>query len=149
MQPGFEWIGTVEVAVGPPLGVGSVPGGERRIIPILVLPGGADFQLIVNPRLAELDARYTLETDAGDLIYVHNRALRVAEPNDTARLIRGEPVDPARIYFRCSPSFETASAALGWISESPWPEPRPPDHTHHTHHTPRKHSAAPRNNPFT
>jgi hypothetical protein len=82
-----------------------------------VLPGGADFQLIVTPRLAELDARYVLETDAGDLIYVQNRAVRVAPPELTARLIRGEPVDPQLIYFRCSPSFETASSALGWISE--------------------------------
>ena len=102
---------------------------QRRVIPILggevtgqgwtarVLPGGADFQLIVTPRLAELDARYTLETDAGDLIFVQNRAIRVAEPELTQRLIRGEPVDPALIYFRCSPRFETASSALGWISE--------------------------------
>jgi hypothetical protein len=30
-----------------------------------------------------------------------------------ARLVRGEPVDPASIYFRCSPSFETVSASVG------------------------------------
>lgn len=82
-----------------------------------MLPGGADYQLIVSPRLAELDARYVLETDAGDLIYVQNRALRAAAPEITARLIRGEPVDPEQVYFRCSPSFETASTALGWITE--------------------------------
>ena len=34
-----------------------------------------------------------------------------------ARLVRGEPVDPALIYFRCSPSFETVSASLRWINE--------------------------------
>ena len=127
--PNLDFFADLTVSVDRPHEVGQTVHGLRRLIPILggqaqgvdwrarVLPGGADFQLIVNPRLAELDARYTLETDAGDLIYVHNRALRVAEPDDTARLIRGEPVDPARIYFRCSPSFETASAALGWISE--------------------------------
>jgi len=67
--------------------------------------------------MAELDARYTLEADGGDLIFVQNRAMRVAAPELTAKLVRGEPVDPALIYFRCSPSFETASAALGWINE--------------------------------
>ena len=82
-----------------------------------VLPGGADFQLILNPRMAELDARYVIETDGGDLIFVQNRAVRTAAPEVMARLIRGEPVDPAEVYFRCSPSFETASPSLAWISE--------------------------------
>jgi hypothetical protein len=103
--------------------------GQRRVIPILggqvqgegwrarVLPGGADFQLIVTPRMAELDARYVLETDAGELIFVQNHALRVAAPEVTARLIRGESVDPALVYFRCAPRFETAAPSLSWINE--------------------------------
>lgn len=127
--PTLEFFADLSVTVGRPQEVGQTVHGMRRLIPILggeargldwsarVLPGGADFQLIVNPRLAELDARYVLETDAGDLIYVQNRAVRVAEPEVMGRLIRGEAVDPQLIYFRCSPSFETASPALGWISE--------------------------------
>ena len=70
--------------VGPPLDVGPVPGGRRRIIPILsgtfegsgmkgrVLPGGADWQIVRADGLGELDTRYTLETDDGKLIYVQN-----------------------------------------------------------------------------
>jgi hypothetical protein len=127
--PILEFFAELSVDVGVPQEVGSTVHGQRRLIPILggeargtgwtarVLPGGADYQLIVSPRLAELDARYVLETDAGDLIYVQNRALRAAAPEVTARLLRGEPVDPAQVYFRCSPSFETASPALGWIAE--------------------------------
>lgn len=127
--PELDWLADLTVRVDRPQEVGQTVHGQRRVIPILggevtgqgwtarVLPGGADFQLIVTPRLAELDARYTLETDAGDLIFVQNRAIRVAEPELTQRLIRGEPVDPALIYFRCSPRFETASRALAWISE--------------------------------
>lgn len=127
--PELDWFADLNVRVDRPQEVGQTVHGQRRVIPILggevtgqgwtarVLPGGADFQLIVTPRLAELDARYTLETDAGDLIFVQNRAVRVAEPALTQRLIRGEPVDPALIYFRCSPRFETASSALGWVSE--------------------------------
>lgn len=128
-QPTLDFFADLSVTVDKPQEVGQTVHGMRRLIPILggqaqgqgwtarVLPGGADFQLIVTPRLAELDARYVLETDAGDLIYVQNRAVRVAPPELTARLIRGEPVDPQLIYFRCSPSFETASPTLGWISE--------------------------------
>jgi hypothetical protein len=48
---------------------------------------------------------------------VQNKAIRVAAPEITARLIRGEPVDPAQVYFRCFPSFETSAAALAWINE--------------------------------
>ncbi len=127
--PSLEFFAELSVRVGTPQEVGATVHGQRRLIPILggeargagwtarVLPGGADYQLIVSPRLAELDARYVLETDAGDLIYVCNRALRAAAPEVTARLLRGEPVDPALVYFRCNPSFETASPALGWITE--------------------------------
>jgi hypothetical protein len=127
--PALDWFADVSVEVGTPQEVGQTVHGLRRLIPILggqvrgqgftarVLPGGADFQLIVTPRLAELDARYTLETDAGDLIYVNNHALRVAEPALTQQLMRGEPVDPQLIYFRCAPRFETAATGLAWLSE--------------------------------
>ncbi|ROZ78372.1 DUF3237 domain-containing protein [Ramlibacter sp. WS9] len=127
--PPLNFFADLSVQVGTPQDAGRTVHGLRRLIPILggeamgngwkarVLPGGADFQLVVNDTLAELDARYVLETDGGDLIYVQNRAVRSGAPELMARLVRGEPVDPASIYFRCSPSFETASAALGWISE--------------------------------
>ena len=127
--PPLVFFADLSVQVDKPQEVGRVARGRRRLIPILggeavgdgwrarVLPGGADFQLVVNDTLAELDARYVLETDGGDLIYVQNRAIRSGPPELMSRLVRGEPVDPALIYFRCSPSFETTSATLGWINE--------------------------------
>mgnify|MGYP000128335929 CR=1 FL=1 len=57
-----------------------------------VLPGGADYQLIVGDTVAQLEAHYVLETDAGDRIYVRNEAIRQASPEVTAKLMRGEPV---------------------------------------------------------
>lgn len=127
--PPLEFFADLCVQVDRPQEVGQVARGRRRLIPIVggeatgngwrarVLPGGADFQLVVSDTLAELDARYVLETDAGDLVYVRNRAIRSGPADLMARLVRGEPVDPAQIYFRCSPAFETASRALGWINE--------------------------------
>ena len=82
-----------------------------------VLAGGADFQLIVSERMARLEACYVLETDAGDRIYVCNDALRTAAPEVMARLVRGDPVDPALVYFRCTPRFEVAAPALAWMTE--------------------------------
>lgn len=128
-MPQLVHFADVSVQVAQPQEVGHCAHGVRRLIPILggeasghgwtarVLPGGADFQLLVSDRLAELDARYVMETDGGDMIYVQNRAIRSGPAELMARLVRGEPVDPSKIYFRCSPSFETASPALGWISE--------------------------------
>jgi len=127
--PQLNFFADLSVQVDKPQEVGQTLHGVRRLIPILggevqgdgwsgrVLPGGADFQLIVNTRMAELDARYVIETDGGDLIYVQNRAVRTAAPEVMDKLVRGEPVDPQSVYFRCSPSFETASASLGWLSE--------------------------------
>jgi len=127
--PQLNFFADLSVQVGMPQEVGQTVHGLRRLIPIVagtvqgqgwtarVLPGGADFQLLVNDRMAELDARYVLETDGGDLIYVQNRAIRTASPDVMARLVRGEVVDPQSVYFRCSPSFETASKSLAWISE--------------------------------
>ena len=127
--PTLKFFADLSVQVDKPQEVGQTHHGVRRLIPILggqvqgdgwtarVLHGGADFQLILNPRMAELDARYMLETDGGDLIFVQNHAVRTAAPDVMAKLIRGEPVPPEAVYFRCTPSFETASAALGWITE--------------------------------
>jgi hypothetical protein len=127
--PQLNFFADLSVQVGTPQEVGQTVHGLRRLIPIVagtvqgqgwtarVLPGGADFQLLVNDRMAELDARYVLETDGGDLIYVQNRAIRTASPEVMAQLVRGEVVDPQSVYFRCSPSFETASKSLAWISE--------------------------------
>jgi hypothetical protein len=78
--PQLNFFADLSVQVAKPLEVGRTARGLRRLIPIIsgeavgdrwrarVLPGGADFQLVVSDTLAELDARYVLETDAGDLI---------------------------------------------------------------------------------
>ena len=128
-EPTFRFFADLQVEVATPLHIGATTNGQRRLVAInggtargegwqaRVLPGGTDYQRIVNERLAELDARYVLETDAGDLIYVQNRALRSGPPEAMARLARGEPVAPELIYFRCSPRFETAAPSLAWLAE--------------------------------
>ena len=127
--PELKFFADLSVEVAKPIEVGQTIHGTRRLISIQggtvtgngwtarVLPGGADFQLIVNAQMAELDARYALETDAGDVIYVQNHAVRTASPEVMAKLIKGEVVSPESVYFRCTPRFETASPALSWISE--------------------------------
>ncbi len=125
--PRLDLVGTVEAEVAAPVVVGAGAAGERRIVPILggrvsgprlkgeILPGGADFQLIRPDGVAEIEARYALRLSDGALVYVVNRGLRHAAPADMARLLRGEPVPPERVYFRTAPAFETAAPAHAWL----------------------------------
>jgi hypothetical protein len=131
--PTLEPVADLTVYVATPIEAGAVTGlnsrGRRRIIPITggkvtgqltgtVLPGGADFQMVVSDTCADLDARYLLQLDNGEHIFVMNRALRRGSVEDIAKLVRGEPVDPAAIYFRCAPTFEVSSPSLAWLTES-------------------------------
>lgn len=136
--PALEHLADLTVHVAAPIEAGAVIGlnsrGRRRIVPITggtlrgprlqgrVLPGGADFQLVVSETAADLDARYIIALDgpqyAGEHIYVQNRALRRGSAADIARLVRGEVVDPAAVYFRCAPTFEVSSPQLAWLTES-------------------------------
>jgi hypothetical protein len=114
----------LEVEVGTPIEVGQLSSGLRRVVPItgglvsgplmngVVLPGGADIQLIRSETETEVEARYLLLSDQGELVTVHNSGLRTGSAEDIARLRRDEAVDPARIYFRSTPRFETASPRL-------------------------------------
>ena len=91
----------VEVTLEPIRDLGDTPLGRRRIIGITggkfsgprlsgrILPGGADWQLIRADGVAFLDARYTLETGDGALIYVSNQGYRHGAPDVIARLARG------------------------------------------------------------
>lgn len=136
--PELVFVADLIVHVAAPIEAGAVHGlnsrGRRRIIPITggsmsgptlqgrVLPGGADFQIVVSDTCADLDARYLIALDgpdfAGQHIFVQNRALRRGTASDIARLVRGEPVDPQAIYFRCVPSFEVSDERLLWLTES-------------------------------
>jgi hypothetical protein len=130
MDPQFDFVGEVQAAVGPPLAFGAGPAGERRIVPILggrvsgprlegeILPGGADYQLIRPDGVADIEARYAIRLADGARVYVVNRGLRHAAPEDMARLLRGEPVPPERVYFRTTPAFETAAPAHAWLTRS-------------------------------
>ena len=135
--PTLEHVADLTVQVAAPIEAGDVTGlnsrGRRRIIPITggrldgpqlqgrVLPGGADFQIVVSDTCADLDARYLIALDGphhGEHIFVQNRALRRGSAEDIARLVRGEPVDPRAIYVRGVPSFEVSCAALQWLTQS-------------------------------
>jgi hypothetical protein len=120
----------LHVQLGAPLEVGQVPRGRRRIVPIVggtfsgpaikgkVLGGGADWQIVRPDGFTELDTRYMLETEKGERIYIQNAGIRHAPPDVMTKLLAGQDVDPALVYMRTVPTFETSAPGLEWLTRS-------------------------------
>lgn len=122
-----EPIFRVQAELADILSLGRTPYGERRVINILggrvegrlsgrILPGGADWQIIRADGVADIRARYAIETDAGARVLVASDGLRHGPPDVMARLSRGEAVEPSLYYFRTAMRFETADAETNWLN---------------------------------
>jgi hypothetical protein len=125
-----RYVFTITAHVAAVTSAGDTGVGERRIVPIIggdvkgkdisgkVLPFGADYQIVRPDSSIELEAKYALETVDGAVIYVVNRGIRRGPIELVQKLNRGEAVDPALIYFRTVPSFETGAAKYRWLMQS-------------------------------
>jgi len=117
-----------EISLAAAQELGATPQGRRRIIGITggrfagerlsgrVVPGGADWQVVRADGVADLDARCTLETSDGALIYVRNRGYRHGPAEVLKKLSAGEEVDPSLYYMRTTPLFETGDARYAWLN---------------------------------
>ena len=129
-EPTLELIFEAKVTLDAVQELGITTYGKRRIIPItggtfqgthikgVVLPGGADWQTVRADGTADLEARYTLKTDDGVLIYIQNKGVRHAKPEVLARMAKGEKVDPKEYYMRTAASFEVAEGKYGWLNKA-------------------------------
>ena len=128
-DPRLTLVYRLEATLAQPLDLGAVAGGHRRIVPLTggtftgpelngkLLPGAsADWQIVLPDGSALGDIRYTLQTDAGDLLYVQSRGVRHGSPEVLARLARGEDVDAGEYTFRTSTQIETAAPDLDWLN---------------------------------
>ncbi|MEO1854621.1 DUF3237 domain-containing protein [Chromohalobacter sp.] len=125
--PTSTFIARLAIHVDPPLELGEDARGKRRFIAItggrvsgerldgVVLPGGGDWQTVRPDGVADLHARYFLETDSGDRIEVENVGFRHGPADVMQRLQRGEPVAPESYYFLTTPRFFTTSPAYAWL----------------------------------
>ena len=126
--PRLEHIADLTIEIATPIEVGETGQGERRVIPITggkvegprlngrIRSAGADFQIIRAGGVAELVARYVIETNDGALVYIENTGIRHGPPELIEKLRRGEAVDPTSIYFRTVPRFETASPTYAFLT---------------------------------
>jgi hypothetical protein len=132
MAPGLstKYVFSLVITIGAPIVAGDLGYGIRRIIPILggavrgeairgtIFPCGADFQIIRPNGFTELEAKYGFETDDGAVIYIENIGVRFGPKHLLDRIASGEAVDPASIYFRSVPKFETGAAKYRWLMEN-------------------------------
>ena len=128
VQPKLIHFCDVVAQLGKPMELGDGRGGKRRIIPIIggtvtgervngkILNLGADWQTVFADGSAELDTRYTMETDDGALIDIRNFGYRRGPAEVLAAVGRGEDVDPSLYYMRTQPQFETGDYRYRWIN---------------------------------
>lgn len=116
----------IEIDVRPPVDL----GGGRRYVAFedgtfvgrddlrgTVLAGGVDWQTVRPDGVLEIDAHYTLETDAGETVEVRSRGVRKVRESVSARIARGEPVDPDEYYFRTHVRLTTSAPRLGFLND--------------------------------
>src|SRR6476619_4978942 len=88
-DPRLTLIYRLEATLAPPLDLGETAQGHRRIVPLTggtftgpelngtLLPGAsADWQVVLADGTTLGDIRYTLQTGAGELLYVQSRGVR-------------------------------------------------------------------------
>ena len=113
--PRLEPVFTLTVELAPPVEVGPTPHGTRRIIPIaggtftgpaasgVIVPGGADWNLVRGDGVTHLWARYTLRTDDGATLMITNEGWGTQDEATMARV-------SLELGSRGSGRFETLSA---------------------------------------
>ena len=111
------------ISVRPPRDTGAsspLTGGAFRgeVISGMLLPGD-ERRLADNPPdgTALADLRYTLKTDAGQLLYVRARGTRHESTEVLARLARGEDVNASEYTFRTATETQTAESPLEWLNK--------------------------------
>jgi hypothetical protein len=120
---------TLRMSLHPIQDLGDTPFGHRRVVPVaggtfegerlrgVVLPyGGADWLLQRANGSFQQDVRLTLQADDGALILMSYRGVRHASADVSAKLSRGERVDPSQYYLRIAPLFETSDARHAWLN---------------------------------
>jgi hypothetical protein len=117
-DPLLTQVYRLKAVAGPPLDVGDVLTGHRRIVPLVagtftgpelngtLLPGGSAWWQIDSPDgAARAEIRYTLQTDRGALLYVRSSGVG-----------RTADVDAVEHSIRSATCIETAAPDLDWLN---------------------------------
>jgi hypothetical protein len=126
-----NYLGTLDVNLGPTYGLGGTPEGNRLIVNAVggrfegprlsasIVPNGGNWGRVRANGSMALDVRGLLETDDGALIYLRYEG-RIVVPPELANAVfdpqEEDVVDPSRYYFRVTPYFETSSTTYDWLN---------------------------------
>jgi hypothetical protein len=127
--PELEYLFSYSADIDQPQqGIGAGPFGHRMIARVMggrvegprlngkVLPGGGDWALIDGHDTLRLDARITLETDDGALVFASYRGvITPIDPETVVKVISGT-IEPGAFYYRTTPSFETGDERYAWLN---------------------------------
>ncbi|MCW2337514.1 hypothetical protein M2337_001747 [Sphingobium sp. B2D3A] len=128
--PGLSHVCDFEIRLDPPHEMGITPAGTRRIIPVVggtvtgpllngtLLNVGADWQTVQPGGVAQLDARYAMETHDGAVIEIVGVGIRHASPEVAARIASGEQVTPSDYYMRSFIRLETGHGGYDWVNRA-------------------------------
>lgn len=124
----LEPLMTYRATLKPPAQIGRGPRGNRAIYDVTggefegerlkgkILPSGADWILIDDDGVGQLDVRATFETDDGALIYVQYYGVIVMNEAVTGALEQGREGQYGDTYFMTQPRFETGDARYAWLN---------------------------------
>ncbi|GAA6187908.1 DUF3237 domain-containing protein [Litorivita sp. NS0012-18] len=110
--------------------MGTARAGHRRIIPIIggeakgprlngkILNLGADWQTIWANGVAELEARYAVETHDGATVEICNYGYRHGPKEVLDAIARGEEVAPDQYYMRTQARLETGDPRYEWMNKT-------------------------------
>lgn len=130
MTIALEHVCDLVVELSPPHEMGTALAGTRRIIPIVggtatgprlngrILNVGADWQTVQTGGVAQLDARYAIETQDGAVIEVVSQGIRHASPEVGARIAAGEVVPPSEYYMRTAIRLDSGHPDYAWVARS-------------------------------
>lgn len=118
VAPSTHEVLTLVVTLENTIEIGDSDAGIRRYVPITggyfkgktmsgtVLSGGADWQLQRPDGVLEIDALYSIRTDDGQTIIIHNSGLASNDP-----LVGKYP------YIRTTPQFKAPKGKYDWLNK--------------------------------
>lgn len=118
VAPSTHEVLTLVVTLENTVEIGDSDTGARRYVPITggyfkgktmsgtVLSGGADWQLQRPDGVLEIDALYSIKTDDGQTIIIHNSGLASNDP-----LVGKYP------YIRTIPQFKAPKGKYDWLNK--------------------------------
>jgi hypothetical protein len=110
--------------------IGATAQGRRIVAPIAggsfegprlkgeVLAGGADWVIARRDGAMAIDARVTLKTDDGALIYCAYEGLFRAAPETMARFAKGELPAEGEYALQVIMRFEAGAEAYRWLGDT-------------------------------